>query len=285
MLIEGRSKAACTSTTKQNRLTPSQPVLSYPIPPIPTHMPDVVRSRFSCSISGCQKSYKRRAELSRHALTHEATRQSICSAQGCHMSFTRKDKLVDHMRAGHNPDEFFMCPKTSCGVYLTRDVFPLHVQDISYISKHRKCPMPRCKFNITDTRSRSLNDLQAHLLNEHDTRGRMKFADILSVRGYHYEFVQIICPLCPGSALFQDHGAFYRHFTVDHRPGLTTPSEKSLSTLDSGQGYGNGMAQQSLRECEVYLQQVDVHRYTILSLWPEFEDHPVWDDVKHFSGC
>jgi hypothetical protein len=247
-------------------------------------MPDVVDGRFVCSVMDCHKSYKRRAEWSRHALAHTATRRFTCLAQGCRMTFTRKDKLVDHMRAGHDVNELFTCPKTTCGAHLTRDVLPLHVQDFSYISKHRKCPMPRCKFGIADTRSRSLNNLQSHLLNEHDTRGRMKFADVLALRGYHYEHVEIICPLCPESTLFENHGTFYQHFIVGHRPGLTAPSEKFLRTLDAGQGYGNGTAQQALRECKVYPEEVSVHRYTILSLWPEFEDHPVWDDIKHCSA-
>ena len=56
--------------------------------------------------------------------------------------FTWKDKLVDHMRAGHDVDTLFDCPKPDYGATFIRDVLPLHIQEFAYIQKHRRCPMP-----------------------------------------------------------------------------------------------------------------------------------------------
>jgi hypothetical protein len=262
--------------------------------PSPVSMPTVVGGRFLCSTPGCQKSYKRRAEWSRHSLTHSAVREFKCLEHSCRMAFTRRDKLVDHMRAGHDADALFTCLKPGCEASLTIDILPLHVQDFSYMQKHRKCPMPRCKFSITDAGSKSLDNLQVHLREVHDTRGRKKFADVLAARGYHFEHAEILCPLCPDCTLFEHHEDFYKHFVVDHRPDVSEPFVDVVVSFEKGQrqtrkifpslhrGYGNGSALRALRECKLVTDEVQVHCRTILSLWPDFEDHAVWGSSK---GC
>lgn len=208
------------------------------------------------------------------------------------MGFTRKDKLVDHMRAGHDVDALFTCPKPDCETLFTIDILPLHVREFSYMQKHRKCPMPRCKFSIADVGSKSLDILQIHLRDVHNTRGRKKFADVLAARGYHFEHAEIICPLCPDSTLFEHHEDFYKHFIVNHHPDVSKPFVDIVRSFENeparlrevvpslGRGYGNGNASRALRECKLVTDEIQIHCRTILSLWPDFEDHPVWNGFK-----
>ena len=242
-----------------------------------------ITSEFVCHAPGCRlKSFKRRAELARHELKHAGTRNFSCPGWDCSKAFTRKDKLVDHIRAGHDADALFVCSKPGCEETFTKDVLPLHIQEFAYIQKYRKCPMPRCKFCIADVRSQSLDVMQAHLLEEHDALGRKKFAGVLALGGYHYEDVKILCPICPGANFFEDHRDFYAHFLIQHRPGATSPSHDTLGSLY--RGYGNRAATHALREAQIIPDEVHEHCRTILSLWPDFEDHPVWDDVKRCSS-
>jgi hypothetical protein len=255
-------------------------------------MSSVVDGRLVCSVTGCHKSYKRRAEWSRHALTHTKTRDFRCSGQNCRKPFTRKDKLVDHMRAGHEVDALFTCLRPGCEVLLTLDILPIHVQEFAYMQKHRKCPMPRCKFSITDVGSRSLDNLQAHLRKAHDTRGRQKFADTLATRGYNFEHAEVICPLCPEASLFKCHEDFCEHFVVEHCPDVSERFIDIENFDEQGEmrmkevfpslfrGYGNGNTLRAMRECKVVTDEVRIHCRTILSLWPDFEDHPVWGSLK-----
>ncbi|KAJ4380019.1 hypothetical protein N0V86_004326 [Didymella sp. IMI 355093] len=147
---------------------------------------------------------------------------------------------------------------------------------------------------ITDTGSKSLDNLQVHLREVHDTRGRKKFADVLAARGYHFEHAEILCPLCPDCTLFEYHEEFYKHFVVDHRPDVSEPFVDIVESFEKDQrqtrkifpslhrGYGNGNALRALRECKLVTDEVKVHCRTILSLWPDFEDHAVWSS---FKGC
>ncbi|XPS79249.1 hypothetical protein M3J09_011235 [Ascochyta lentis] len=264
---------------------------------------------FVCHVPRCRlKTFKRRAELTRHELTHANKRHFPCLAQDCKYAFTRKDKRVDHMRAGHDKETLFVCPTPNCLAVLTQDTLPLHVQQLAYTQKHRSCPIPRCKLGLIVGPQSSLDLLQDHLKNDHDARGRAKFVGLLLDRGYDHTSLQVICPVCPDNGGFDHHADFYRHFLIYHIPkdascplcpgkGAMSPEEveihyqhqkydveqhttKALPTM--AQGYGNGIACKALRSCEVVPEEVRKHCRTVLSLWPDFEDHPVWSDIK---GC
>lgn len=264
---------------------------------------------FVCPVSDCRKSYKRQAELNRHALKHTNLQNFVCSALGCHKAFSRKDKLVDHTRAGHDADSLFSCPKRDCGIILTKATLPLHVGDFLYLQKHRKCPMPKCKFGLANVRVQSLDLLQDHLRNEHEARGRKKFAYLLAEKGYTHDNVHVNCPVCPGEK-FEHHADFYRHFLSQHIPldakcplcptkdvlnskekethlifhqkyDVEQFIDKALPTM--AQAYGNAAVTAALRSCLEVPCEVRENRQTLLSLWPDFEDHPVWDDLKKCS--
>ncbi|KAJ4340454.1 hypothetical protein N0V87_002438 [Didymella glomerata] len=138
----------------------------------------------------------------------------------------------------------------------------------------------------------SLDNLQAHLREAHDTRGRQKFADTLATRGYNFEHAEVICPLCPEASLFKCHEDFCEHFVVEHCPDVSERFIDIENFDEQGEmrmkevfpslfrGYGNGNTLRAMRECKVVTDEVRIHCRTILSLWPDFEDHPVWGSLK-----
>ena len=232
-------------------------------------------SLFVCDIQECKKGFKSKGNLVRHQKSHAGTRQFRCPALQCEYTFTRKDKCMDHIWAGHDDDTVFNCPKPDCHVSLTRDMLYMHLgSDFVGVHYYRQCPLPKCSFR---TPTSTLNTLQQHLLEKHDTKGRKRFATTLANRGYDHESAKVLCPLCPEGTVFENHGDFRSHFIINHCPHPQMRSEEDLRSLVNGPWY---IPVGYLRGCSPIPDEVREHRRTILSVWPAFKDHPVWNDVK-----
>jgi hypothetical protein len=226
---------------------------------------------FSCDFRGCVKIYKRKGDLKRHQKKHDDKERFLCTAQGCTRKFTRNDKRTDHMRRGHDEDTLFACSKPGCHTVLTRDLLSLHDTSMfGHIASYRHCPLPKCGFHC---HASSLEELQQHLMEKHEARGRKKSAHILADSGYDHRSAGVLCPICPVSNIFEKHVCFVEHFRTDH---CQDPSTESVVAV----GEWDDLRRVYLEGCEVFPNEVFERRRTVLRLWPGFKYHPLWDDLR-----
>lgn len=233
-----------------------------------------------CNVDGCGSvTFGRRTELLRHQKKHFTGREFSCVAEHCRRTgqygFTRKDKLIDHMLAGHHDDELFACPNSGCARSLPRSLLLIHTQqDIpaTKLGLYRVCPMPKCSFRIHAWR-KSLDELQAHIIEQHNQEGRKRYAGTLKDRGYEPMAVNIIRPVCLHAS--RSHEGFQVHLLTDH--GHISPLE--LDAMGSINGNMQPPSLAVLKRLSA-IPLVRQERRVILSLWPQFEACPVWDDVK-----
>lgn len=234
---------------------------------------------FVCGNEGCSKAFKRRADLNRHRQTHVTQRKYVCPAQGCDRygarGFDRKDKLNDHMLAGHDDDTVFICPEPKCGMSLTRDLFSIHcttysLQRYDSLKGYRTCPLPRCGFKVYH--KRGLQTLETHILNDHEISGRANFARTLKDRGYDFQSSEVVCPMCTTDCRFSSHEEFADHFVDLHYP--------VLQVCPRHDPYCGKACRDRLDPNYVIPEEVTRHRRAILSLWPDFEECPVFDDIR-----
>ncbi|KAF1845553.1 uncharacterized protein K460DRAFT_366419 [Cucurbitaria berberidis CBS 394.84] len=249
-----------------------------------------------CSVKGCiSKPFKRQAELNRHMKKHEGKTDYPCLAVGCKrtgtQAFTRPDKLKAHVIAGHHDDDLFKCYKPDCSVELPRGVFALHysdwnngpIGDVFYsLREMRKCPIPKCTFWLIRTywsqsEQYGLEDLQAHLLEKHDARGRANFAGLLRQAGYDSITAEVMCPICPTNNRFARHEDFYAHYFLQHFHGPICDDHSDASCPDTCQGREDYWR---LTHSSSIPEEVRQHRRTILSIWPAFPRSSVWNDVR-----
>ena len=273
----------------------------------------------SCDFKGCGAGpFKRYPDLERHQRNHSSKYRFECPAQGCRFigekAFPRKDKLREHILAGHNDETVFNCPdRLECVASITQDCLPLHSQSFGGLQKFRKCPLPRCSFKLNAERQ-SMDLLQQHLADKHDTQGRAKYSESLTQRGYDHATLEIVCPVCSNASRFKYHTDFYDHFLttrlpgtlicldcaehgsvpkldqggddwwhcrVHSKPAVTTPPREALHAL-SGR-YGNRMVRDAFNTGgHLRLEHVprQEHCRSLLSLWPDFMAHPLCNAFK-----
>lgn len=231
--------------------------------------------RLVCDHTKCSKTFKRRGDLVRHQKLHAGLRGFPCTAQECGFSFTRNDKLHDHIRAGHDCESLFACPRRNCSALLTRDVLPMHGGRYLLLRWFRQCPLPRCGFRV---RTSDLDNLQQHLLDSHDAKGRGRFASLLLDRGYDHASAGIVCPVCFDPKLITTHKDFEEHL-VDNHCGTFRQYEQRDYWLTTMWYYVH-LGKRERRVYEGIPQGLRDHRRTILSLMPSFDSHPVWNDIK-----
>ena len=133
--------------------------------------------------------------------------------------------------------------------------------------------MPKCGFR---THERNLLVLHQHLLESHDSKGRERFAYLLANSGYDHASANVRCPICPDSSLFDHHKDFHDHFLITHCPHPRTLSKDELIVLNKNYC----RLQCYLRDYQVIPDELRKHRRAILSIYPEFEHHPVWNDIN-----
>ncbi|KAH7391733.1 hypothetical protein BKA66DRAFT_458355 [Pyrenochaeta sp. MPI-SDFR-AT-0127] len=241
---------------------------------------------FVCDHEGCKSQpFKRRGDLTRHQLKHGTHGKLACPAQDCKRhgirSFVRPDKLRDHILAGHDDDTICLCP--DCGKSFTRDLFSVHHYQISvdpffHLSDYRTCPLPRCSYKVHERHG--IDTLQLHILNNHDLKGRARFSDVLLGRGYDFQSLEIICPMCGPNCRFPNHADLYHHFDQFHQHLPICRRHRNTSCpADCSRRYVYFRPGTSKSDSDDIRQ----HRLTILSLWPEFRHHFVFDDIKRCS--
>ena len=230
-----------------------------------------------CDHPSCgSKVFKHKGDLTRHKKLHEQKRNFPCMARECSFTFTRNDKMMDHIRAGHEAEDLFACP--GCSMLLTRDILPLHRHQFRFLNKYRQCPFPKCNFR-TRTSSSAMDSLRDHLLKDHGPKVRKTYASLLASRGYDHESANIVCPVCTEGTAFDEHKKFGLHFLEMHCPNLSADDldpwcDRKVHPVFEGrsceqQGWGTITDEQRK------------HRRTIFSLLPAFGGHPVWNDIRY----
>jgi hypothetical protein len=254
--------------------------------------PHAHKPSFTCDFQGCKSKTSSFSDLRRHELTHDTKTWYSCAAKDCSRKgkkgFYRKDKCIDHMIAAHDNDTLFTCQNdhyygNKCeGVLLTRDMMALH-RPISFhkFNGYRDCPLPKCPYRIYLGREgKSLDAFQAHLISDHDAKGRENFAGCIRERGYDAATGEIICPACLGEARFSDHSSFYHHFLAAHFHGPATGIAASDNIPPCYVSSQKNPAWKALRSCTFVPDEVRQWRRRILSLWPIFKYYPVWEDIE-----
>jgi hypothetical protein len=243
---------------------------------------------FTCDVDGCiSKPFKRRGDLRRHSKKHGSQQRYDCPAFDCNRTgkrgFTREDKLVDHMCDGHDDDTIFTCSK--CHGQLSRDLVSIHEPrdpDVRKIQVRRTCPLPRCSFKVGwrfvwERHDQKMDTLQSHLLDKHDLKHRLSFANLLEQRGFDAQTCEFVCPICPVTSRFSGQAEFLKHFMQAHFHGPVCGWHANGSCDTECHGR---TAYYLLDECTSVPDEVRQHRRTILRIWPCFEKYPIWEDIK-----
>lgn len=218
-----------------------------------TELDDPITSRlFTCQYLGCQKRFRRKADLERHVRgTHLKSKPHVCPAVGCFKkerpnSFPRRDKLVDHLLAMHDHRMLCVCPSDDCDqtprradeVYVHLRLAHISGQCPNYIrdilqrlcDPERRlipCPVSTCKSAVLFDR------LPDHVL-EHDRRDigsamkSLEASNFVAVKEgcIHSRLIgeQVSCPCpftavrlrCPACSLAVDCQEFGHHIVETH---------------------------------------------------------------------
>ncbi|KAH7401776.1 hypothetical protein DE146DRAFT_651558 [Phaeosphaeria sp. MPI-PUGE-AT-0046c] len=242
---------------------------------------------FVCPESGCKaQPFTRVGDLNRHSRRHDSVPGFNCPAVGCRRTgkqgFSREDKLTDHMLAGHEEDDLFLC--TPCGVTFVRAEYGVHARN--GISNYRTCPMPRCSFKVhvkpmyPHMVAEKMDMLRDHLLEKHDMQARSHFSNLLGQRGYDAQTGDIICPVCPPLCRFEKHADFENHFMQVHFWGPACMFHKVGDCTETC--YGRDVISRLMR-CTLAPDEVHQYRYAILRIWPDFMWCSVWEVIKYCS--
>jgi len=125
---------------------------------------DLVKTQtiFICAAQGCEKSFKRKADLERHLLIHLGIKNFAC--EECDKRFTRKGDLTAHKRSHvKEEDKRFVCDSPGCGKsYTLRNNLARH-KKTAHEGKRHACTV--CKKEFTQT-----GDLTRHMRVHNDIR-------------------------------------------------------------------------------------------------------------------
>ncbi|PVH95348.1 hypothetical protein DM02DRAFT_731933 [Periconia macrospinosa] len=274
----------------------------------PTSAPPTTQTRsYQCDFTGCKskRSFKRVSELNRHKKIHDR-KLFPCPAVECgrigDRAFPREDKLRDHIVAGHDAEDRFLCliPRCACGLSFTKDIMGVHHDGLSSpfstLRYHRSCPFEKCPERFTLNRlshfpryhlvESKYSRIRTHISQEHTLESRTKFATLIHAHGYHHSTLEVLCPVCPNQSVFQNVLDFYYHFLEIHcHVGDARVIADALQIYQqySREWFREHNLYKLLRQCTDFSDEIHQNRRTILRLWPEFIEHPVWDDIKSWK--
>lgn len=256
-----------------------------------------------CEFPGCKYRgfFNRKHDLERHMKKHRNVAEK-CPIVHCDRSFDRYDKLLHHLRTGHDDTCEFICPGKGCSKAIP---FLLVRHHSSYRSRHgsvvvkagykvdpdlRSCPIATCKHN---KKLLSYSSLQGHLT-KHSLEERIQNAEAMLAAGYHPESLALVCPVCKVQS--QSYDDFAHHVEDEHIFSDKNYAQKMRDQRRTHIYFGmrdswNPFVQKDVMEwCrldgDLHATQVRPHteyahhRLAILRLWPDFEDHPVFDEYR-----
>lgn len=237
-----------------------------------------------------------------------------------HKTFYRLDKLNDHINSAHDEQTRFTCPAPGCRIdQLTKDSMKVHcskhtrfIEDTAVSDSLRMwyrlevlpCPMQSCH-KIYWSPGHLLEHLRTHTEEE-----RTAQSAAIAAAGYDAITCEVVCPMCDRRCL--DHHAFADHLEVNHLlndgecllqwKGCLAPPERDESRNVWEKWYCcHGKKGESVITCPTcgsffwvgrwnemdhYLtfltpnEQIYPYRREILRLLPEFQTHPVFDDLR-----
>jgi len=94
------------------------------------------KKSFQCLAPGCEKIFKFKSDMERHALVHTKEKPIICSYPNCNKSFKRPEALRNHVETMHIVNKTFVCPIPDCGYQIHKeDSLDFHLGKHWFIQK------------------------------------------------------------------------------------------------------------------------------------------------------
>ena len=235
-------------------------------------------------------------------------------------AFYRVDKFRDHMDSAHNQDTLYLCTQDGCSLALVPMKLLILV---AHIGKHIvswrsllwhcreallrhcycRCPVKGCSKLFSHSYL-----LRAHIL-EHDEGDRQASSVELAARGFDFADGSLICPVSDCQIRVPTLIEFEMHF-IDHL--FSDPDHYRTWMIDA---FGNvpfckqwgkkipfqpgTLGAVTCSSCNKTIDQADVSshhlqllkdpeelrgcREQVLRMYPDFDSHPVFDDLKPIS--
>lgn len=97
---------------------------------------------YECEFPGCDKAFKFKSWLTKHAEGHSALKSLKCPHDGCWKYFKRPDTLKSHMRI-HTGEKPFACEERGCEAKFTSQA-GLRYHQLKHKNKSYRCGFPDC---------------------------------------------------------------------------------------------------------------------------------------------
>ncbi|KAH8269925.1 hypothetical protein KR044_002607 [Drosophila immigrans] len=126
---------------------------------------DSLGPKYSCSIVGCEASFKRLDQLDRHEFHHTGIRKHACTYEGCDKSYSILTHLKRHQRSTHErtapPQKTVKCTLPECSKMFTSACnMQRHVREAHEAPREYACSHCAAKF-------RQKMKLRRHVIQQH----------------------------------------------------------------------------------------------------------------------
>lgn len=234
----------------------------------------------------CSKQYRRKAEMSRHARSHNKEGRIDCPIPSCKFrgpkGNTRQDKFINHIVRGHPEVAAWQCWADTCdrkfpnvlllGVHLaSHDEYcypgtpgPGEAIMKAHLIERSRCPVEGCKKPLTPK----------HIFRDHDQKERQTEADTLRAMGFEHQQSALLCPVCDEKFLctedrdwaWKDLPKLRGHMVMEHLGGNRADQDGNIPD-------------------RLLLMWKDPHtlvhcREQILRLHVRYRRHAIFDDIR-----